>query len=449
MNVLLISANTLTTPYPVYPLGLDAIAGALAPQHNVRIADMNVINDHAALAALINTFAPHIIGLSLRNVDNTDAVAPQGFIDQYKGIIDVVKGCSQSPIVLGGSGFTLFPHEMMRALKADYGIMGEGERLALLLDALQERTDIDAIPGVVRQASSPVLPPPWDKPLTPHFDPHADHLDFYLRRGGMLNLQTKRGCPFGCVYCTYPHIEGRRMRLFSPESVAAAAVKLQAAGAKYLFIVDAVFNSDYEHSLAVAHAFRKAGVAIPWGAFFAPTRPPPDYYKHLAEAGLTHVEFGTEALCDKILACLGKPFRKQDVFTAHQCAREAGLYTAHYFLMGGPGENTESLDETLEEIEHLDRSVFFFFCGARIYPGTALNQTALKQGLITKDQNLLDPFFYQSSDISEPEIVRRVQAKANGRLNWVIGAGGEGMAKIMARMYARGFTGPLWEYLIA
>lgn len=449
MNVLLISANTLTTPYPVYPLGLDAIAGALAPRHNVQIADMNVIHDQAALAALINTFAPHIIGLSLRNVDNTDAAAPQGFMDQYQAIIDVVRGCSQSPIVLGGSGFTLFPREMMRALKADYGIMGEGERLALLVDAIQARTNIDAIPGVLRQTSSPSFPPPWEKPLKPRFDPHAGHLDFYLRRGGMLNLQTKRGCPFRCVYCTYPHIEGRRIRRFSPESVAAAAVNLQAAGAKYLFIVDAVFNSDYEHGLAVARAFRKAGLSIPWGAFFAPTRPPPDYYKHLAEAGLTHVEFGTEALCDKMLVALGKPFRKKHVFTAHECAREAGLYTAHYFLMGGPEENAESLDETLKEIENLDHSVFFFFCGVRIYPGTALRETAFKQDLITEEQNLVDPVFYQSPGVSEPEIVQRVQTRANGRLNWVIGAGGEGMAKIMARMYARGFTGPLWEHLIS
>ena len=43
MKVLLISANTLTQPYPVYPLGLDYVAGAIANDHKVQIADMNVL----------------------------------------------------------------------------------------------------------------------------------------------------------------------------------------------------------------------------------------------------------------------------------------------------------------------------------------------------------------------------------------------------------------------
>ena len=42
MKVLLISANTVTTPHPVYPLGLDYVMQALTPRHEVRILDMNV-----------------------------------------------------------------------------------------------------------------------------------------------------------------------------------------------------------------------------------------------------------------------------------------------------------------------------------------------------------------------------------------------------------------------
>ncbi|MCP4707597.1 MAG: B12-binding domain-containing radical SAM protein, partial [Planctomycetes bacterium] len=149
MNVLLISANTLTTPYPVYPLGLDYVAGAIVPQHNVQIADMNVIGDYASLGVLISAFKPHIIGLGLRNADNTDAADPQTFIDHYKELAATVRRYSQAPLVLGGSGFTLFPVEMMQELKADYGVIGEGERLALLLDAIENMTDINAIPGVI------------------------------------------------------------------------------------------------------------------------------------------------------------------------------------------------------------------------------------------------------------------------------------------------------------
>ncbi len=69
------------------------------------------------------------------------------------------------------------------------------------------------------------------------------------------------------------------MRLNSPDEVAKEARELQEKGARYLFIVDSVFNSDYVHSMAVARAFRRQGLTLPWGAFFAPTRPPDGYYK--------------------------------------------------------------------------------------------------------------------------------------------------------------------------
>ncbi|MDM8540236.1 lipid biosynthesis B12-binding/radical SAM protein [Desulfococcaceae bacterium HSG9] len=448
MNILLISANTLTTPYPVYPLGLDYVAGSIAPSHKVQIADMNVIDDYAALGKLISAFEPHIVGLALRNVDNTDATDSQAFMDHYKELAITVRRCSQALLVLGGSGFTLFPREMMQVLKADYGVIGEGEHLTLLLDAIQNKTDVTAIPGVICRTSSQSAPVPWEEPLTRHFEKHTPYIDFYLRHGGMLNLQTKRGCCYNCIYCTYPHIEGRRLRLFPPEDVAVTATRLQAAGAKYFFITDSVFNADYEHSLDVAHAFKKAGVSIPWGAFFAPTKPPPDYYKSLAEAGLTHVEFGTEALSNRMLESLRKPFQRRHVYAAHRNARDAGLYTAHYFLFGGPGEDVLSLDTTLNNIEKLDRAALFFFCGVRIYPGAALSAVALKQGQITPIQNLLAPVFYRSQGISEREIIQRVRTRADGRPNWIIGSGGVETSRILARMYDRGFSGPLWEYLI-
>ncbi|MFO7985973.1 MAG: hypothetical protein R6U38_08910 [Desulfatiglandaceae bacterium] len=60
----------------------------------------------------------------------------------------------------------------------------------------------------------------------------------------------------------------------------------------------------------------------------------------------------------------------------------------------------------------------------------------------------MKPVFYEPEDIGSHEIVRRVTQWADGRLNWVIGAGGEATARIISRMYSRGYTGPLWEYLI-
>ncbi len=448
MKILLVSANTFTEPYPVYPLGLDYVAGAIAAGHQVQIADMNSLQDNDSLGKIIRQFSPDVIGISLRNIDNTDTTDPEGFVGKYRELIKVLRHHSKALLVLGGSGFTIFPEETMNALNADYGVIGEGERMALLLDAIENRKDISALPGVVTRQVRKVIPAPWRKKISRKFDGNHSHLQFYLNNGGMLNLQTKRGCNFKCIYCTYPHIEGRNLRLIDPHEVAETALGLQKAGAKYFFITDSLFNSDHSHSIAVAQEFIKAGVTIPWGAFFAPLKGPADYFQTMADAGLTHAEFGTDSLSDPVLKSYCKPFRVDHVFESHQAAIDAGLYVAHYFLLGGPGETPDTLNETLSNVDRLESAVLFFFCSIRIYPYTALYDISVKEGQVSKRQSILEPVFYRSAIIETDTIVRRIQEQAKERLNWVIGSGGEESAKIIARLYKRGHCGPLWEYLI-
>jgi radical SAM superfamily enzyme YgiQ (UPF0313 family) len=449
MKVLLLSANTLNEPYPVYPLGLDYVAGAIADHHEVQIADMNTLGGDGALEEIINRFLPDVIGVSLRNIDNIDSADPRGFIGTYRDLVETLRSQSKAMIVLGGSGFTLFPEEMMDALEADYGIIGEGERMALLLDAIENRKDLTAIPGVITRQIRKAVPAPLNENFIRGLHGNRPHAGFYLKNGGMLNLQTKRGCPFKCIYCSYPHIEGRNQRMFAPTEVADTALRLQTAGAKFLFLTDSVFNSDHSHNIAVAQAFKKAGISVPWGAFFTPMKLPADYFRIMAGAGLTHVEFGTDSLSNRVLDSYGKPFRIHHVLGAHQAAIDAGLHVAHYFLLGGPGETTDTLNETLSNLARLNKSAFVFFCGIRIYPHTTLYDIAVREGQVSRNRSILAPVFYRSPSIETEEITHRVKQEAKDRPNWIMGSGGRKTANIIARLYRRGHTGPLWEYLIA
>lgn len=449
MKLLLISANTTQYPYPVYPLGLDYIAGALMPRHEVRLLDMNVLAGPEPLGPAIGDFNPDVIGLSIRNIDNVDTLATKSYIQGYEQIIRFIRGCAKAPVVVGGSGFSIFPGELMALLDADFGVVGEGEFLGPLLDRLEAGAVVGDLPGVIGRGETVRGPVPWTGAVKRQFLPAEAPLRFYLARGGILNLQTKRGCPYRCIYCTYPHIEGSRLRLNAPEHVAREARELQEKGARYIFIADSVFNADYDHSMAVARAFRREGMTLPWGAFFSPTRPPDGYYEGLAEAGLAHCEFGTETLCDTQLQRYGKPFRVADVVAAHGSTRRAGVHIAHYLLLGGPGEDPRTLEETMNRMEDLDKAVFFVFCGIRIFPHTPLFALAREEGQIGPDQDLLTPVFYRSKGIAAEAIIARVQEQARGRMNWVYGDGGAKSERIVARMHARGHAGPLWELLIA
>jgi radical SAM superfamily enzyme YgiQ (UPF0313 family) len=337
---------------------------------------------------------------------------------------------------------------VLAELEADFGIVGEGERLNGLIDALENGRSPRGLAGVITPHDEEIpFPAPWSGRRQPRPDHPQRHLGWYLKHGGVLNLQTKRGCPFRCIYCTYPLIEGRKLRLVAPAEAARTAVALEKAGARYLYITDSSFNADVAHSLAVAQAFKKAGLTIPWGAFFTPLSLPDGYFDTLVAAGLKHVEFGTDTLSASMLKTYGKPFTVSEVFAAHDAALAAGCHVAHYFLLGGPGENLQTVDETLTHIDNLRKTVLFFFCGMRVYPHTALYNQCKSTGQLDAQSDLLEPTFYRADAIDDKHIEQRVIRKAAGRMNWVVGAGGQAAAAITERMYAKGFVGPLWEYL--
>jgi radical SAM superfamily enzyme YgiQ (UPF0313 family) len=456
MRVLLVSLNRLAEPFPVYPLGLDHVAGALDPRHEVRRLDLLEQPGEEALVAAVRDFRPQVVGLSLRNVDNTDVSAARSFVDDCRRAVDAVRAAAGPPraggpwAVLGGAGYTLFPARLLELAAADLGLAGEGERFGAVLEALEAGAAPDALaalPGVVLPGRVFHRPPPWAGAHPRRLPRTPEECGVYLARGGMLNLQTQRGCPFHCAYCTYPLIEGGHLRCFPPEEVGRTARALQDAGARYLFMADSVFNADPTHSLAVAEAMRAAGVSLPWGAFFAPLPPPDGFYARLSACGLAHVEFGTDHLSDAVLTRYHKSFRAADVLAAHAAARAAGLPVAHYFMLGGPGETEATLGATLDAAERLERAALFFFCGVRVYPGTGLWRQAVQEGQVRPEDELLAPTYYRAGPPSA-DILARVQARAAGRLHWVIGSGGERFQTMLARMHRRGRVGPQWDKLL-
>ena len=91
MKVLLISANTLRVPYPVYPLGLDYVAGSLDSRYQTKIVDLNEFNDLEELGVIIREFSPDFVGVSIRNIDNTDTINSRGFLAEYQNLVRQIR----------------------------------------------------------------------------------------------------------------------------------------------------------------------------------------------------------------------------------------------------------------------------------------------------------------------------------------------------------------------
>jgi len=452
VRVLLVSVNRLRFPYPVYPIGLDYVAGAIAPAHEARILDLCPIDEGKvgeAIDTAIRDFSPGAVGISIRNIDNLEATSLRAFVSEMCTVVERVRGATSVPVVLGGAGFTVYATELMGALGADYGIVGEGERARALFDALEAGRSAADLPGVALPGRRAPPAVPLGREVTPRRAPPTDNpaLGFYLAHGGIVGIQSQRGCALRCIYCTYPGIEGGSRRTFDPDAVAQEAKRLEEAGASFLFLTDSVFNGDPAHCLAIARAFRRVGLRLPWGAFFAPVLPADGFFARMAEAGCTHAEFGTESLSDAMLPRIGKPFRSSDVVAAHGSARAAGLHVAHFMILGGPGETVRTLDETLDRCDSLAGSAIFIFCGMRICPGTGLERLARASAQLVDGQSLLTPVFYEPPDLPLAAIADRVNRRATSRSNWIVGAGADRAAGLLTRLYERGHKGPLWERL--
>jgi radical SAM superfamily enzyme YgiQ (UPF0313 family) len=450
-RVLLISTNRCVIPDPVFPLALAHLSAALRRAgHETRWYDIQLPNP--PLQEVLQTFQPALVGISQRNIDDVLVRSRQTYFQETATLCRQVRETSGAQTVLGGSGFGIFPKELLEFSGADFGVCGAGEApLLAILSALEAGHDCQHVPGLVHRRDGRVVvnPPVSEVPhtaLTPADRP-AEIVARYLQRGGMLNIQTQRGCAFHCCYCTYPLLEGRAHRRRPPDAVAEEFEQLQNLGARYAFIVDSVFNSSVRHVAEICEAILARNLKLKWGCFLRPQGLTSELMKLMARAGLTHIEFGSDSFCDEVLATYDKGLSFDDIAKSSELAYQEKLDYCHFLIAGGPGETRETLRQGFERSKRLSGTVIMAVVGARIYPGTTLHQRALAEGVIDSGTDLLTPAYYFSPQLTADQIFADLQEHARTAPNWIVGDPTPAFAKLVDRLRDRGVVGPLWSYL--
>ncbi len=438
-DCLLVSTNQVVTPFPVYPLGVAHLLGALEEAgFQASHYDLLANGGLADLGAVLRDRDFGLIGLSIRNLDTVDSTAPEAFMDGVIETVDFIRQYSQAPLVLGGPAFSIMPETIMELLKADYGVVGEGEKMLpwLAAELAAGRTPAQKI---LKSKPSETV---WPKVV--YDQKIADH---YLGWGGMLNIQTKRGCPYRCSYCSYPVLEGKAYRFRDPEEVAAEVLRVGAKyGAKAIFFTDSVFNDVQGHYLEVAEALVRAGNKTPWCGYFRPQNLTAEALALMKRAGLSAMELGTDACCNTTLAGLQKDFTFEDVVRVNDLAVSLDVPCAHFVIFGGPDETRDTIAEGLANIEKLNNTVVFAFTGIRVLPGTAMHQRAIDDGVMPAEQSLLEPFFYFSPHLEQQELDQTIREAWRGRLDRIYPAAE--MQERVTRLHSKGYVGPLWDKII-
>lgn len=451
MRVLLVSANVEKLPDPVVPLGLAYLSASLKGKgHEVHCLDLCFAEKvEETLKEAILSFHPQAIGFSLRNLDNVAFPNTVSYLPFYKELMAHCRQLTSAPILLGGSGFTLMPHAILQYLGADGGIVGEGEEAFMKALDTGFGQSSSGIEGVILPGAESSPNPAWIADLNslPHPDWEAVNLEEYFRRGGMGNLQTKRGCPFTCLYCTYPFIEGTRVRLRSPAKVVQDAETVARAGIENVFIVDNIFNNPESHALGVCRALSESGIPLQWSCYAHPALFSQELAQAMKKAGCTGVEFGTDSGSPKVLTALRKNLQPEDIRRASLRAKEAGLEVCHSLSLGAPGETDETLQQTLDLMEEIAPTAVIAMVGLRIFPQTGLARLAVQEGLVPPAHDFLHPVFYVAPNLQE-KIIELAKKIAAVRPNWIFpGLGINISPRLQAKLRRIGIRGPLWEHM--
>lgn len=447
-KLLLVSANRHRVPYSVYPLGVSYLRGYLERRlegFEIAVFDCNMGGD-AELTETVNRMKPDYVGVSLRNVDDINSLGSTSFIPGYAEIVRSIRRGADCTVIIGGAGFSIYPKAMFDALMPDYGVTGEGEEsLRRLIETLEAGGDPSVLEGVACYRGGEFVCNRHSRYL-PSLEISTDGIltDYYWREGGMLNIQTKRGCPYECIYCSYPLIDGRRVRTLDPDAVVEQIARLKReTGADYFFFTDSVFNIRDDYNTRLASKMIENRLGIKWGAYFAPFGLTDEMMALYAASGLTHIEFGTESFCDSQMAAYGKRFSFDDVLESSELCLKHNVYYAHFLILGGYGETDETLRQTMENSRRIRYSVFFPYFGMRVYPGTKLHRIALAEGRLSPGDDLLTPAFYLADgfDVEAAKEMARATGKA-----WVFPDDpvDETMDVIRRKKNKKGV---LWEYL--
>jgi radical SAM superfamily enzyme YgiQ (UPF0313 family) len=437
MRIAFVSGNRETLPDAVIPLGLLYLMASTPSRHEKRLLDLCFERDpELALRTGLEAFAPDLVALGVRNIQNNDYSGIRDNLDYYAALIAVTREVTDAPIVLGGGGFSVMPRKLMAHLRPDYGIAGEGERaFPQLVEALEGESDLDGIGNLHRFRSGELVSnPPAPQFLDMNKLPWPDRAQVesrYYRDYGIDSVQTKRGCPLRCDYCTYPAIEGRVGRVRDPAAVVDEmfGVLDQQPETRHFFVVDSVFNLPKAHAKNVCRELIARNWKTPWTCYANPLGFDAELAELARAAGCAGMEIGSDSGCDEVLKRLRKGFTVDRIRDLRALCDAAGLPDCHTFILGTRGETLDHVHRTLDFIVELD-------------PFSAILMVWVD------DYESLDPTLRRQRMAFRERIHAILLERKDQYPHWIIPPLGVNFdRRLFRRLRRAGLHGPLWQYM--
>jgi radical SAM superfamily enzyme YgiQ (UPF0313 family) len=400
------------------PVGLDYIAGATR-KARIDVELLDLAFSDKPLESINGYFAhrtPQLVGISFRNVDDCFWPSADWFVPRLKDTVQTIRGMTETPIVIGGVGFSILAESILEYTGADFGIRGDGESAVVsLMRELRQGRRFDQVPGLIWREDGQIRhnSPAWPEQIS--LATSRDTIDnlTYFQQGGQCGIETKRGCNRSCIYCADPLAKGAHLRLRDPSEVADEVESLLSRRIDVLHLCDSEFNVPRSHALAVCQEFikRSLGSSVRWYTYMSPVPFDEELAKAMARAGCVGIDFTGDSACKKMLQTYCQRHGPQDLSSAVKLCRLNNIAVMIDLLIGGPGETPQTVKETIDFIKHINPDCAGASLGIRIYQGTQMAEMVNRQLASGENPNILrkyegpvdlfKPTFYISKALGE------------------------------------------------
>ena len=405
------------------PIGLAYIAGYLDhSRHTVKLLDLMFSEDYLAdTETAVREFQPDLIGLSVRNLDNSSFVNPEWELPSTRQVIERIRTVTRSPIVCGGPAFSLLPRECFGYLQPDLGVAGDaGETFAQLADCLETGESYNDLPGMVYSDGTGTVVcggPAYSSFSRP---PRLGDLDMarYERAGFGIGVVTKLDDSFSHSVQPGQSEDGAPWRVVRPIEDVVAEVKdmKERYGLRKVFFIDSGFNVPQAHARSLCMSLIEADLKVHWNTYIAPLPRAcdEDLLALMKRAGCALV----------IMKSVSAEQGAQDLEPQLKLLREvcrlsekAGLHYTISQYFGEPGETRETVEAKLSFLREIRPALANLRVGERVRPGTPAARLALEDGTISDESDLIKPVFHVEPSVKD-WIVELLQAEAAANPRW-------------------------------
>lgn len=340
--------------------------------------------------ARVKSFAPDLVGISIRTPALESAKNLCALIKEYD---------SRIPIVVGGPHPTVRATDMLETGYIDYVVRGEGEvTLVDLARCLKEGGDLASVQGLsYLKDGEPV--DNANRPLSSleSITPPAKHLMMDLEahdQDDFNPIMTSRGCPYSCIFCGSANVWGRGVRYRAPRDIVNEIKDIhEKYDTRFFSFDDDTFTLNEKHVREICRLIIADGLhEIPGFRWTCNTRPEKLNYDLLVlmrKAGCAAVAIGIESGSDEILKRIKKNYTSDDVRKAAKIIKKAGMVLAGQFIIGFPFETEEDMLETVRLAEDIEAESVKVSVATPL-PNTDLFDMAMDEGYFTGNVNWSD-----------------------------------------------------------